>query len=432
MEGVINMKKNKFSLKHYAAKKRMKLFSLGEKSYLIPNNNLHGKDIEIILRKYNVKTSPNSLTREVITYLHQPVDIHIENLEDGEFYNSVQKVVFTLLLKNKDTLSLKLNELLEVNTFLNDRKAGFCRLRDVVAKILVEFYYVYLFGSKPESSEVEIFYDNIKDYISAFGFLTLPDTKKRTRCYDLILSKCNDGFIGVLNLDEKKPLTREEIAKVIMGVFFVTGVLQISELVSKCVVELACSNIDICEKINKDNSFLKKSIAEALRVHPLFGITNRIIPRDHVLNDNVIKAGTNVLFDFKSHQMHGFIEPEKFLPERWDVLNENKECFTPFGAGPRKCPAKNISLQVSELILSELLKRFEFHSSICNDSFSTSGALVYYSSYSKMSMLKGFKVNISLPVIYALDRTEVVYNSIRSIYNTRKVEGILRVGYRGS
>lgn len=424
------MKKSKFSIKFFAANKRMKLFSSGESSYLIPNAKVYGKDIENILRKNNVKSSHNSLTREVITYLHQPVDIHLENLENGDFYNSVQKVVFNLLLRNKSSLTSELSEILGRSNFLNDREAGFCRLRNVVAEILVEFYYVYIFGSKPKDSEVEILSDNIKDYISSFGFLSLPNVKKRKRCYDLIMSKCNDEFIRELDLHEEKPLTREELAKVIMGVFFVTGVLQISELVSKCVVEMACSNVNITEKLNKNKNYLKNAIFEALRIHPLFGITNRVISRDYVSNDDIIRAGVNVLFDFKSHHMQGFIEPEKFSPERWDVLDENKECFIPFGAGPRKCPAKNISLQVSELILSELLRKFEFHSSICNDSFSTSGALVYYTSHSRNSMLNKIKVKLSMPVIYVIDRSEVVLNSIKSIINTRKVEGILRGVYK--
>ena len=58
-----------------------------------------------------------------------------------------------------------------------------------------------------------------------------------------------------------------------------------------------------------------------------------------------------------------FTEAKSFKPERW--LKESKcpvhntDAFTPFGAGPRYCPGRNLAILEIKNVIAMLFKNFE-------------------------------------------------------------------------
>lgn len=59
-----------------------------------------------------------------------------------------------------------------------------------------------------------------------------------------------------------------------------------------------------------------------------------------------------------------FPAPERFMPERWledaeEPLRANRHAALPFGAGPRMCPGRYLSLMEMKVVLAMLLARFD-------------------------------------------------------------------------
>ena len=111
--------------------------------------------------------------------------------------------------------------------------------------------------------------------------------------------------------------------------------------------------------------FATQVIQEALRLYPPFWMVDRMALSDDRVGDLVIPRGsTVVVFIYGAHHSPRYWEdPERFDPERFTKANEKRHTpFThlPFGAGPRGCIGGNYATLQILMILSVLLRRYEF------------------------------------------------------------------------
>ena len=111
--------------------------------------------------------------------------------------------------------------------------------------------------------------------------------------------------------------------------------------------------------------FTTRVILEALRLYPPFWMVDRMALADDRAGDVAIPRGsTVVVFIHGVHHAPQYWEnPESFDPERFTKSNEKLHTpFThlPFGAGPRGCIGGNYAMLQILMILSVLLRKYDF------------------------------------------------------------------------
>jgi cytochrome P450 len=112
--------------------------------------------------------------------------------------------------------------------------------------------------------------------------------------------------------------------------------------------------------------FTTRVILEALRLYPPFWMVDRLALADDRAGDVAIPRGsTVVVFIYGVHHAPQYWEnPESFNPERFAKANEKYHtpfAHLPFGAGPRGCIGGNYAMLQILMILSVLLRKYDFH-----------------------------------------------------------------------
>uniref|UniRef100_A0A0A9FCA5 Uncharacterized protein n=1 Tax=Arundo donax TaxID=35708 RepID=A0A0A9FCA5_ARUDO len=124
--------------------------------------------------------------------------------------------------------------------------------------------------------------------------------------------------------------------------------------------------------LTTDMAYLRAVIKESLRLHP---VTPLVPPHFSmascsVVDGYVVPAGVRVLVNAwaMGRDARYWEEPEEFVPERFldggaaaDVgFKGNDFQFLPFGAGRRMCPGMNFGMATIELMLVNLVHRFDW------------------------------------------------------------------------
>lgn len=87
-------------------------------------------------------------------------------------------------------------------------------------------------------------------------------------------------------------------------------------------------------------------LKESLRIHTTVPFIGRRVAEDTVIEGKFYPAGADISLAFYliMRDPEFFPEPEKFKPERFDIVSSNDKqnpyTYTPFAAGPRNCIGK--------------------------------------------------------------------------------------------
>jgi cytochrome P450 len=111
--------------------------------------------------------------------------------------------------------------------------------------------------------------------------------------------------------------------------------------------------------------FSTQVIQEALRLYPPFWMIDREAIADDTVAGLSIPAGSMVIVHVYGlhHSPQHWADPETFDPGRFLKGNEKLRApfsFIPFGAGPRGCIGNNYAMLQVLMILSDLLRRYDF------------------------------------------------------------------------
>ena len=117
-------------------------------------------------------------------------------------------------------------------------------------------------------------------------------------------------------------------------------------------------------KLNSQLKYIEAAAFEALRFKPVAPMILHEAVKDIELEGIRIPKGQHVLTQYRHAALKDdhFSEAERFYPERW--LKEsrcpvhNTEAFTPFGAGPRYCPGRNLAILEIRAVMAMLFKNF--------------------------------------------------------------------------
>jgi cytochrome P450 len=111
--------------------------------------------------------------------------------------------------------------------------------------------------------------------------------------------------------------------------------------------------------------FTTQVIMEALRLYPPFWMVDRMALADDRAGDlDIPRDSTIVVFIYGTHHSPRYWEnPETFDPERFTKANQTQHtpfAHLPFGAGPRGCIGGNYAMLQMLMILSVLLRKYDF------------------------------------------------------------------------
>jgi cytochrome P450 len=111
--------------------------------------------------------------------------------------------------------------------------------------------------------------------------------------------------------------------------------------------------------------FATQVIQEALRLYPPFWMVDRMaLAADHAGGFDIPRGSTVIVFVYGAHHAPRYWEdPERFDPERFAKANEKLQTpftYLPFGAGPRGCIGGNYAMLQILMILSVLLRKYDF------------------------------------------------------------------------
>lgn len=118
-------------------------------------------------------------------------------------------------------------------------------------------------------------------------------------------------------------------------------------------------------------AYLRAVIKESLRLHPVAPLLAPHLSMSACeINGSVVPAGVRVLINIWAigRDARYWDDAEAFVPERFldgggaaDVsFRGNDFQYLPFGAGRRMCPGMNFGLATVELMLSNLMHRFDW------------------------------------------------------------------------
>jgi cytochrome P450 len=111
--------------------------------------------------------------------------------------------------------------------------------------------------------------------------------------------------------------------------------------------------------------FATQIIQEALRLYPPFWMIDRAAVADDRVGDLAIPRGSTVIvFVYGAHHASRYWDqPERFDSERFTKAHEKEQTpfsYLPFGGGPRGCIGGNYAMLQILMILSILLRKYDF------------------------------------------------------------------------
>ena len=111
--------------------------------------------------------------------------------------------------------------------------------------------------------------------------------------------------------------------------------------------------------------FATQVIQEALRLYPPFWMIDREAIADDLAGDVAIPRGSTVIVHVYGahHAPRYWQDPERFDPARFTKTNQAQHApftYLPFGGGPRGCIGGNYAMLQILMILSDLLRKYDF------------------------------------------------------------------------
>lgn len=111
--------------------------------------------------------------------------------------------------------------------------------------------------------------------------------------------------------------------------------------------------------------YLEFCFKEALRMYTTVPFVGREVPEDMVIGGKIFPKTATIMcgFYWTAHDPEYFPEPNKFIPERFDVTASadkiNPYTYTPFSAGPRNCIGQRFAMYEIKTTIAQLLRNFE-------------------------------------------------------------------------
>ncbi len=297
-------------------------------------------------------------------WLSPGAQLHQEHLEPGERQREIARTTRRILavpLPAAEHLAARC-----VARCLDEHEitsARLVRLRDLMMPIWAEFYYELVFREPCPPRARTLIVDNADDVVTALKCCGLRHMKRRGRLTSFLTDKLDrEGVPHEL----PEWLTVEEKALYLQGTYFNTAVVQSSEAMAHLLLALAHHQDVQARLVDEpaDDGYLDRVLEEALRMYPLFGVAHRITSEEITVADTVIPAGSVLLFNYQDYHRSGYVDPDRFDPDRWASLSIRDAHHIPFGVtANRPCPAQGLAPVAMRVAAREIVRRYALHSS---------------------------------------------------------------------
>ena len=109
------------------------------------------------------------------------------------------------------------------------------------------------------------------------------------------------------------------------------------------------------------NHMIQNVVQEALRLYPPAWVSDRISLQDDQVENLFLPKDTMWILYIRGMHRHPdyWEEPDRFVPDRWNDPNLNKEAYMPFGSGPRMCIGEHFAWMEMHLILTEIIRHWD-------------------------------------------------------------------------
>jgi hypothetical protein len=292
-------------------------------------------------------------------------ELHQEHIEAGELYEEVARVTRRILAIRRQDAERLTQRCLE--RVLDEKALGRpapVRLRDLMMPVWAEFYYELVFQQRCPRAARALIVANADDVVSALKCCGLRHMRRRRRLTRYLAGQVRNGAVP-----HALPhgLSHERQALYLQGVFFNTAVVQSSEAMAHLLLFVA-QHEAVQQRLQRedDEPYLDRVINEALRFHPLFGVSHRITTAEiHLDERTTIPAGSVLCFNHPEYQRTGFAQADRFDPDRWETLAPHDQHYIPFGvAANRPCPAMGLAPVTMRAATRGMLRRFALASSV--------------------------------------------------------------------
>jgi Cytochrome P450 len=288
-------------------------------------------------------------------WLSPGAEMHQEHLEAGDRYEQIARTTRRILAVPRGEAEA-LAERCSALTLGGIRGARLVRLRDLMMPIWAEFYYEVVFGQRCPPRARALIVGNADDVVTALKCCGLRHMDRRDRLTRFLVERLEAG-----GLPHELPagLSTRERALYLQGTFFNTAIVQTSEAMAHLLMVLA-RHPDAQARVLRDDRYLDQVIEETFRLYPLFGVAHRITTGEIAVRDGVtLPAGSVLCFDYPAFHRHGFEDPDRFDPSRWEALSAREANHIPFGvAANRPCPAWRLAPITMRVAARETLRRF--------------------------------------------------------------------------
>lgn len=107
--------------------------------------------------------------------------------------------------------------------------------------------------------------------------------------------------------------------------------------------------------------YLEMVLKESMRVLPASAYSQRIAAGPAELGPFRLQPGAIVVFSqlITHHSADLYVDPDRFVPERWLSIHPGPYEFLPFGAGPRMCLGSSLAMLQFQIVIPEIIRRFE-------------------------------------------------------------------------
>ncbi|MFB7178595.1 cytochrome P450 [Streptomyces sp. NPDC056257] len=336
----------------------------------IPNQEIHGPLLERLFAHESAGHRGHTHARRAIHYFHRPATDHQENIDpDHARYPELARATFhTLGVPREEICAMArrcTHRVLE-DAGCTGTASRVLRLMNLALPISARLIFELVFKAAPTPEQVVLIGRSVRCSMrTSKGLRHARDISARLELLDLLRDKVTErgGCPDIFGPDSALDTTAR--AKHLQGVFFNTGVIQLSECVCHTVLEASRHPRVVQRIVQGDARYLDHVLSEALRLYPLHATIQRLVADDIPLSQAAtIRRGTQLLFDIGRHQRMGHPEPDAFIPERWERRRRSSSGFVGFGLGRRKCPAERFSRTAAAVIVRELLSSFAVHAPI--------------------------------------------------------------------
>ncbi len=192
-------------------------------------------------------------------------------------------------------------------------------------------------------------------------------TESAQTCDDILSMLCSATY------EDGQPITREHIYSELMTFLFAgheTTALSLTwavyhlhtnpQVLSALRHELDALEDDSPTKLSSA-AFLKATVQETLRIHPIVTETLRKLKAPMQLDDYHLPAGMAVApaTVLAHHNAETYAKPDSFLPERFLERSYSPFEYMPFGGGHRRCIGAAFASYEMAIVLGTILRRFQ-------------------------------------------------------------------------